>query len=321
MKKINISWAIIEARVADFQKALFGKPVDVVMGIARGGIIPASMLVQRMSVTFLEDTQLKTVDPFVAGCFDNYAGKHVVLVDDIADTGATLKFFQKEAEKKEVNLSVLVVVDKDAYLARKKCTENVWFIFPWEQPHLDSPGGRAQATAAILRSINEDLLREGLVETPERVAKMWDELSSGYSLRPEEILAKKFSDEDYDEMVVLKDIKLFSMCEHHMLPIIGRVHFAYIPDKEIVGVSKIVRLVNCFAKRLQIQERLTMQIGKAFDKNVKTKGVGVIIEATHLCMLLRGVKQDAVFKTSFLSGEFRESSSTRMEFLKLTGQE
>lgn len=150
------------------------------------------------------------------------------------------------------------------------------------------------------------------------VDKMWNELASGYAQDPVKILNTAFSSESYDEMVVLKDIKFYSMCEHHMLPFFGTVHFAYLPDKKVVEVSKIARLVECFARRLQIQERMTMQIGKTFEEIVSPMGVGVLVKGMHLCMTIRGVeKENATMVTSYLGGSFRDHQATREEFLRL----
>jgi len=199
----------------------------------------------------------------------------------------------------------------------KEFQVETWFDFPWETKG-DTAGGREQATVAILRSIGEDPMREGLKDTPSRVAKMWDEFSAGYKQDPKEILGTRFSSKEYDEMIVLKDIHFYSLCEHHLLPFFGAVDFAYIPGDKVVGVSKIARLVECFAHRLQIQERMTVDIGKAFEALVKPRGVGVLIRATHLCMMMRGIKKEnALMKTSYLGGCFREEQITRGEFLRL----
>ena len=169
----------------------------------------------------------------------------------------------------------------------------------------------------ILRLIGENPDREGLLKTPLRVAKSILFLNQGYNLDPEEILLSARFREDYREMVIVKDIEIYSMCEHHMIPFIGKAHVAYIPDKYITGLSKIARVVEIYARRLQVQERLTMQIKDAINNTLKPLGVAVVIEAHHLCMSMRGIqKQNSVTTTSDFIGAF-ERDKTRAEFLHL----
>jgi GTP cyclohydrolase IA len=166
--------------------------------------------------------------------------------------------------------------------------------------------------------LGEDPNREGLRRTPERYEKAMRFLTSGYRQDPEKILNGAMFSVCYDEMVIVKDIEMFSLCEHHLLPFFGKCHVAYIPNKRVIGLSKIARLVNLYARRLQIQERLTNQIAKAIEKNISPEGVGVIIEARHLCMVMRGVeKQNSAAVTSAMLGVFRENKQTRDEFLSL----
>jgi len=169
----------------------------------------------------------------------------------------------------------------------------------------------------ILRLIGENPDREGLLKTPLRVAKSILFLNQGYNLDPEDILQSARFREDYREMVIVKDIEIYSMCEHHMIPFIGKAHVAYIPDKYITGLSKIARVVEIYARRLQVQERLTMQIKDAINNTLKPLGVAVVIEAQHLCMSMRGIqKQNSVTTTSDFIGAF-ERDKTRAEFLHL----
>ena len=170
----------------------------------------------------------------------------------------------------------------------------------------------------MLDGIGEDPEREGLLKTPERVARAMRFLTKGYREDPEELLKKAVFTESYDEMVLVKDIELFSMCEHHMLPFFGKAHVAYIPNGKIVGLSKLPRVVEVYARRLQVQERLTQQIRDVIQDVLSPRGVGVVIEAKHLCMVMRGVeKQNSTTTTSAMSGEFISSQSTRNEFLRL----
>ncbi|ABL65024.1 GTP cyclohydrolase I [Chlorobium phaeobacteroides DSM 266] len=176
------------------------------------------------------------------------------------------------------------------------------------------------AVSMLLQGIGENPDREGLLKTPERVARSMRFLTRGYRQNPEELLKKAVFTESYDEMVLVRDIDIFSMCEHHLLPFFGKAHVAYIPDGKIVGLSKIGRVVEVFARRLQVQERLTQQIRDAIQDVLNPKGVAVVIEAKHLCMVMRGVeKLNSVTTTSAMSGEFISSPSTRSEFLRLIG--
>ena len=183
-----------------------------------------------------------------------------------------------------------------------------------------SLGSMPDAVYSLLKGVGEDPEREGLLLTPERVAKSLRFLTKGYRQDPEQLLKKAVFTESYDEMVLVKDIDIYSMCEHHMLPFFGKAHVAYIPNGKIVGLSKIPRVVEVFARRLQVQERLTQQIRDAIQNVLAPRGVGVVIEATHMCMVMRGVeKQNSLTTTSAMSGEFLSNQSTRSEFLRLIG--
>jgi GTP cyclohydrolase I len=176
----------------------------------------------------------------------------------------------------------------------------------------------ADLVRKMLALIGEDPNREGLRRTPERFEKAFRYLTSGYRQDPEKLLNGAMFSVCYDNMVVVKDIELYSLCEHHLLPFFGKCHVAYIPNKKVVGLSKIARLVNMYARRLQIQERLTSQIAKAIQDRLSPEGVGVVIEARHLCMVMRGVeKQHSSAMTSAMLGAFRENKQTRDEFLSL----
>jgi GTP cyclohydrolase IA len=174
--------------------------------------------------------------------------------------------------------------------------------------------------SSILNEIGEDINRDGLVKTPERAAKAMQFLTQGYELDAAEILKSAMFKEDYSEMVIVKDIELYSMCEHHILPFFGKAHIAYIPNGYVVGLSKIPRIVDVFARRLQVQERLTDQILNAIQDNLNPQGVAVVIEAAHMCMMMRGVqKQNSMTTTSAFTGQFKQGE-TRNEFLKLIGK-
>ena len=177
------------------------------------------------------------------------------------------------------------------------------------------------AVHALLAEIGEDPSREGLAGTPERVRRMYDELTAGYHVDPDALLNGACFNVDYDEMVVVRDIEFFSLCEHHLLPFIGHAHVGYLPRGRVVGLSKIPRIVDMFAKRLQVQERLTVQVAEFLMERLEPKGVACVVEATHLCTMMRGVKkQEATMVTSSMTGTFRRDARTRAEFMGLIGK-
>jgi len=193
---------------------------------------------------------------------------------------------------------------------------------PAPGPAAPTRPAREEAIAAVrtlIRWAGDDPDREGLLETPDRVVRAYEEFFSGYSQDPAEILAKTFSEVDgYDEMIVMNDIRFESHCEHHMVPIIGKAHIGYLPDKRVVGISKLARLVEVYARRLQIQEKMTVQIADTLQEVLQPKGVGVVVEAAHQCMTTRGVhKPGAALVTSRMLGAFRKDATTRREFLAI----
>jgi len=226
------------------------------------------------------------------------------LIDDIVDSGATRQKFLTEYPGKPF----YALVSREAR----------WVVFPWE--------GEADVDAEDivrrqLEFIGEDPNREGLQDTPARVVRSWKELFGGYELNPAQILARDFESGNYDQMILCKNVDFFSTCEHHILPFSGIAHVAYVPQHRVVGLSKMARLVDCFARRLQIQERMTEQIADAMDENLKPRGIAVVIEAQHFCMACRGVKkQNARMVTSSLRGSFLNEPSARAEFFSLINQ-
>ena len=179
-----------------------------------------------------------------------------------------------------------------------------------------------EAIRTILAAIGENPDREGLRDTPLRVKKSMEYLMQGYAMNPDEIIGKAIFNEECNHMIIVRDIELYSMCEHHMLPFFGKCHIGYIAENKVYGVSKLARLVDCFARRLQVQERLTQQIASTLMEPIKAEGVGGVIEAHHLCMMMRGVtKQNSKMLTSAMLGSFRSEIATRNEFLKLIGLE
>ncbi len=172
--------------------------------------------------------------------------------------------------------------------------------------------------ASIIEAIGEDLNRPGLADTPKRAAKAFEFLTRGYHQSLDEVVNRALFPSESSEMILVQDVELYSLCEHHLLPFIGKCHVAYIPTGRVLGLSKVARIVDLFARRLQIQEALTMQIAETIMEVTEAAGVGVIIEAQHMCMMMRGVeKQNSVMKTSAMLGEFRDSQTTREEFLAL----
>ena len=224
------------------------------------------------------------------------------ILDDIVDSGRTKLQYEK------------MYPGKPFYSLYHSKDEKDWLHFPWEKlPEEDIE----ETVVRQLEFIGESVNREGLQQTPERVVKSWNKLFGGYKQKPYEILKPLFK-EEYNEMVLMKDIELYSTCEHHLLPFFGKCHIAYIPNGALVGISKLARLMECFARRLQIQERLANEIAHVLDIELKPKGVAVIIEAQHFCMTSRGVeKQKSKMITSALRGVFLDNQSARAELMRL----
>jgi GTP cyclohydrolase I len=193
-----------------------------------------------------------------------------------------------------------------------------------DEAEADEPAGAAAYRRLVreqLRLVGEDPDRDGLLRTPDRVEKSMRWLTRGYELSVDDVIGGAIFDEDHHNMVIVKDIEMYSLCEHHLLPFFGKVHVAYIPNGRIVGLSKLPRVVEVFARRLQVQERLTEQIASSIMEVLEPEGVGVVIEAAHLCMMMRGVeKQNSMMTTSYMEGVFREDHRTRTEFLTLIGR-
>lgn len=191
------------------------------------------------------------------------------------------------------------------------------FVLPAD-PADEAPPPLQDLVREMLARLGEDPAREGLLRTPERVERSLGWLTRGYGQSVEEVLGDALFEEEHHNMVIVKDIEMYSLCEHHLLPFFGKVHIAYIPDGHIAGLSKLPRIVEVFARRLQVQERLTEQIAHALEEVLRPQGVGVIIEAAHLCMMMRGVeKQNSKTLTSAMKGSFLKDSRTRQEFLRL----
>jgi GTP cyclohydrolase IA len=190
------------------------------------------------------------------------------------------------------------------------------FIVAEEEPTLVPQGRIEESVTEILYSIGEDPLREGLLKTPNRVARMYEEITAGYRTDPVKLINGALFDVDYDEMVLVKDIEFYSMCEHHMLPFFGKAHVAYIPNGKVIGLSKIPRIVDMYARRLQVQERMTSEIAQFLQDTLNPKGVAVIVEGQHMCAMMRGVKKSETnMLTRKFLGEFKEDAGLRTEFI------
>jgi GTP cyclohydrolase I len=280
--KLYITWPMVFE-----QLEMIDHPEESVYGIPKGGMIAAGFLTQATNATRPEHA--------------------TIILDDILDSGETIKKYMGEYPKKKFH----VLFNKRLNL------ENKWVVFPWEAQHPQGEETIQQNITRQLQYLGEDVEREGLRETPNRIVKSWDEIYSGYTKDPKEILTV-FDADGYDEIVLLKDVEIFSMCEHHMLPFFGKAHVAYIPDKKIVGISKLARLVDIFARRLQIQERIGDQVTKTIMELLQPKGAACILECKHLCMMSRGVgKQNSTMTTSSMKGVFLSNPGARQELMQL----
>ncbi len=287
MSKVHeLTWADCQ-RLARERFPAQGK----VYGVPRGGSVAAAIL-GRLPADRPEDAEF--------------------IVDDIIDSGRTREHYTTKFPTKPF----FALVDKmsDTWASDK------WIWFPWEKP---VERDAEDIVVRMIEFIGEDPKREGLVNTPERVVRSWRELFCGYSLDPKEIVgAPHFKSDGYDEIILLDNIEFTSVCEHHCLPFFGRAHVAYIPNGKIVGISKLARLVDCFSRRLQIQERITRQVADTIDQVLKPRGVAVVLEARHFCMLCRGVeKQNSVMRTSAVIGLFKEDPKARSEFFSMIRHE
>lgn len=316
MERFDLEWHNVCVRADVIARQIYDKcPSNVrclrLYGVPRGGI-PAVLLVrgslralQEANDELLFDNILIVDNPFNADLF----------VDDIIDCGRTRKDYEKNYYNNASCLDeflFLALVDKKGADRKWKDT---WVSFPWER--MTNDDGPVENIVRLLEYIGEDPKREGLKETPERVLKSYEKLYGGYKMEPKNII-KVFKDDSCDEMVLVKNMEFFSTCEHHMLPFYGKAHIAYIPNGQVIGVSKLGRILEMFSRRLQIQERLCQQVTELIDKSVKPLGSACILEAQHLCMTARGIeKQHSIMVTSSLTGVFKEKAETRNELLKM----
>lgn len=267
-----------------------------VYGVPRGGMLPAALIAQRLGLPM-------TSSP---------SPHDTLIIDDLIDGGSTLGPWVEQG----YTCAVLYRKASSPTLPPTlvgQVLEDGWVVFPWEVGTEDH--GPEENVRRLLQHIGEDPSREGLVDTPKRVVKALTEMTAGYRLDPAEVLGTTFSD-TCDEMIVVSPIEFTSMCEHHMLPFTGRATVGYVPAERVVGLSKLPRLVDLFAHRLQIQERMTNQIADAIEEHLRPRGVGVILSAHHTCMSCRGVrKQGTQMTTSALRGYMKDDPKARAEFL------
>jgi len=282
---MQLTWSDVFERTRGLAPVMQDAGIRNIYGVPRGGI-------------------------YVALALKAICGFHIVdsvdeadaVVDDIVDSGETRSRYKKRF-----------------YALVWKSEEGIaeWVVFPWEAA--DGERGPEDAVRRLIEYTGDDPNREGLKETPSRVIRSYSEIFGGYKQSPEDVI-KTFADGACKEMVVVRDIEFFSCCEHHMLPFVGRAHIAYLPDGKVIGVSKLVRLLEVYSRRLQIQERICQQVTSALDVHLQPLGSACVLEAKHLCMTCRGVnKQNSVMVTSSLTGEFHRPE-VRQEFLSLIGR-
>lgn len=299
MEKIKLTWLEIIEDINALVKSLPDNVYHNIYCVPKNGMILGHLL----------STALKKHDKFrgVGFALDEGAiNQGTLIFDDLIDSGKTLSKWPSNDH------AVLYRKPHSPMVTYSVREIDNWIEFPFEE---EQPA--SDAVVRILQACGEDPTREGLVKTPERFMKMMAEMTAGYGQTSLELFKSQFASPN-DQMVVVKDIDFFSLCEHHMVPFFGKAHIAYIPDGQVLGLSKFARLVELYARRLQIQENLTNQIGEDIKRELKAKGVMVVIQAKHLCMAMRGVqKANAETVTSFISGAFKTNAEARQEALKL----
>lgn len=292
----DLTWADVQYAAARLAKRA-KHTTNAVAGIPRGGVPVACLVAAQLDVPIVDVPDQRAPGTLV--------------VDDLADTGATASRLPPGQRFDALYRKSHTPAD----LAPHAEPADDWLVFPWERGTPDA-AGPTDAVTRLLEFIGEDPTRDGLIETPRRVVRSLTELTAGYRSDPATILDCTF-DVAYDEMVVVRDVPFVSLCEHHLLPFTGTATLGYIPTSRVVGLSKLARLVDCYAQRLQVQERLTRQIAEAIDTNLEPAGVGVVVRAEHSCMSARGVRKAAPMITSTMLGALRDKPPARAEFLAL----
>lgn len=288
----ELSWSEIHALSADLADRWVDEGVDSVFGVPRGGVVPAALVAGQLGV------------PLVAA-----PAATSLVVDDIVDSGGTAARFA------DFRFDALVR-RSDAPAAPQAAVFDEWVVFPWEIAE-GGQVGPTDAVVRILQHIGEDPTREGLLDTPKRVLKAFTEMTSGYALDPADVLATTFDVGPADELVVVRAIPFHSLCEHHLLGFTGTATVGYLPEGRVVGLSKLGRLVELYARRLQVQERMTTQIADAIVEHLDTDTAGVVVRARHSCMGCRGIQKSAEMVTSKLTGRLRSDPAMRAEFMAL----
>jgi GTP cyclohydrolase I len=287
---MTLTWSDIQTECARLVARCEGETFSGVYGVPQGGV-PVALIVAQM-------LKLPVLDSPDADC---------LVVDDLVDSGKTLSQYKQTSD------ALYRKPHSPAHLAPNATEVDEWLIFPWEKDN----GDPRDLVVRLLEYVGEDPTREGLLDTPKRVLKAFREMTEGYAQDPETILSTVF-DEDYDQMVCLHNIEFVSMCEHHLQPFRGTAAIGYIPNGKVVGLSKLARLVDVYARRLQVQERMTEQIAAAIEQYLKPLGAAVYIEAHHSCMGNRGVrKHEGKMVTQKLSGAIKEDPAARAEFIEL----
>jgi GTP cyclohydrolase IA len=303
---INLGWGDIEAQAARIAGRWEHADIDSVYGVPQGGYPVAMLVGQYLGAELILGDQ-RGSDGIVK------LGPSTLVVDDLVDSGRTAAPFiaagcQFDALYRKPHSPADIAVDAALI--------DGWLVFPWERAT-----GPEDAVVRLLQHIGENPSREGLLDTPRRVVKALTEMTAGYGSQPADVLGTVF-DEHSDEMVVLRNITFASMCEHHMLPFTGTATVGYVPDRKVVGLSKMARLVEMYARRLQVQERMTTQIADAMWSELRPLGVGVVVHGHHSCMGVRGVNQPGgVMVTSAMLGCMKHSDAARSEFLRLANGE
>ena len=289
----HITWEEVDIQAKRIADHWQGR-VKAVYGVPQGGAPLAVMISNYLNVPILEEPKI---------------GIDCLIVDDLIDSGKTMLRF---ADKYKTDAAYRKSHSPIQFAPYAEVIDD-WLSFPWEKNN----GAPTDGIVRLIEYIGDDPTRNGLIDTPERVLKAYKEMTEGYEADIEKILSVSF-DVDFDELVVLKDIPFVSLCEHHMLPFTGSATVGYIPKERIVGLSKLARLVDAYAKRLQVQERLTKQIADAMLHHIDPLGCGVVIRGNHSCMSCRGIKKQGEMITSSMHGVFRTDARARSEFLALT---
>ncbi len=293
---MNLTWTSFRTKCHTLAKTYSMGVYDGIYGVPSGGSFVAACISDFSKIPLLDSPRV--------GC---------LVVDDLIDSGETMRKYSRydcaalfsKPHSPSIGVKVLEQIDE-------------WVVFPWEVDHPGaSANGPTDAVMRLLEFLGQDPKRDGLKDTPSRVVRALKEMTCGYQENPKEILSRVF-EEAFDEVVVVRGIPFTSLCEHHMLPFTGTADIGYLPNGKVVGLSKLARLVDCFSKRLQIQERLTREIAEAIKEYLLPRGVGVVVTAEHSCLACRGVKKPGVeMVTSMMLGIFREKPEARAELLSL----